>query len=233
MLKKRYVIPFIGLISFIILLFSMYHLMNSRTFQLFGGLTSNVETSQKAVALTFDDGPAGNTDEILAILDKYHAKGTFFLIGNELENHAKEGQMIAEAGHQIGNHTYSHSRMIFKSPSFIKEEIEKTNNLIRLAGYEGEIDFRPPNGKKLALLPYYLNKRQMDTITWDIEPDTYYSSISDKVSYVTEKTEPGSIILLHPMYDKTGKELKALEEIIKSLAEEGYKFVTVNEIQKY
>lgn len=210
MLKKRYVIPFIGLTSFIILLFSMYHLMNSRTFQLFGGLTSNVETSQKAVALTFDDGPAGNTDEISAILDKYHAKGTFFLIGDELENHTEEGQMIAEAGHQIGNHTYSHSRMIFKSPSFIKEEIEKTNNLIRLAGYEGEIDFRPPNGKKLALLPYYLNKRQMDTITWDIEPDTYYSSISDKVRYVTEKTEPGSIILLHPMYDKLKKVMNSL-----------------------
>jgi chitin deacetylase len=123
--------------------------------------------------------------------------------------------------------------MIFKSPSFIKEEIEKTNNLIRLTGYEGEIDFRPPNGKKLALLPYYLNKLQMDTITWNIEPDTYYSSVSDKVRYVNEKTEPGSIILLHPMYDKTGKELKALEEIIKSLAEDGYEFVTVNELQKY
>lgn len=233
MLKKRYILPIIVGISFLIFIFSSYYLMNSRTFQLFGGLTSKVETPQKAVALTFDDGPAGNTDEILAILEKYRAKATFFLIGNELNKHPEEGQMIAEAGHQIGNHTYSHSRMIFKSPSFLKEEIEKTNKLIRLTGYNGEIDFRPPNGKKLVLLPYHLSKRQMDTITWNIEPDTFYTSVSDKVRYVNENIEPGSIILLHPMYDKTGKELKALEEIIKSLTEDGYEFVTVNELQKY
>jgi peptidoglycan-N-acetylglucosamine deacetylase len=231
-MKKRIIIFSIVLLAFLLLLFSTYKLMISRTYQLFGGLTSHVDTNKKVVALTFDDGPTKNVDPILSLLDKYNAKATFFLIGNELEKNLEEGQKIAEAGHQIGNHTYSHKRMIFKSPSFIKKEIEKTNQLIRKTGYKGEIDFRPPNGKKLVGLPYYLKKHQMETITWNLEPDTYYTSVSDKVNYVNKNVKPGSIILLHPMYDETGKELKVIEVILEHLSERGYKFVTVNELQK-
>jgi peptidoglycan-N-acetylglucosamine deacetylase len=231
-MKKRIIIFSIVLLAFFLLLFSTYKLMNSRTYQLFGGLTSHVDTNKKVVALTFDDGPTKNVDPILSLLDKYNAKATFFLIGYELEKNLEEGQKIAEAGHQIGNHTYSHKRMIFKSPSFIKKEIEKTNQLIRKTGYKGEIDFRPPNGKKLVGLPYYLKKHQMETITWNLEPDTYYTSVSDKVNYVNKNVKPGSIILLHPMYDETGKELKVIEMILEHLSERGYKFVTVNELQK-
>lgn len=202
--------------------------MNSRTFQLFGGLTSNVETNQKVVALTFDDGPTKNVDSILAVLNQYNIKATFFLIGNEIEMNLTEAEKIVKAGHQVGNHTYSHRRMIFKSPFFIKEEIEETDILIRRIGYEDEIDFRPPNGKKLLFLPYYLNKQKRDTITWNIEPD----SAVDKMDYVKQNIKNGSIILLHPMYDETGEQLKLIEDIIKLLLDEDYEFVTVNELQK-
>jgi peptidoglycan/xylan/chitin deacetylase (PgdA/CDA1 family) len=94
-----------------------------------------------------------------------------------------------------------------------------------------KIDFRPPNGKKLIGLPYYLKKQHIETITWSNEPDTYYSSVSDKVNYVNENVKPGSIILLHPMYDDTGNQLKTIERILDSLSKKGYKFVTVNELQ--
>jgi len=231
-MKKRIVIFCIVLLAFSLLLFSTYKLMNSRTYQLFGELTSHVETNKKVVALTFDDGPSKNVEQILTLLDEYNAKATFFLIGNELEKNLKEGQKIAEAGHQIGNHTYSHKRMIFKSTSFIKQEIEKTNQLIRKTGFKGEIDFRPPNGKKLIGLPYYLKTHNIQTVTWNLEPDTYYTSVSDKVNYANKNVKPGSIILLHPMYDNTGNELKVIEGILKRLSEEGYEFVTVNELQK-
>jgi peptidoglycan/xylan/chitin deacetylase (PgdA/CDA1 family) len=107
--------------------------------------------------------------------------------------------------------------MIFKASSYYKKEIEKTDQLIREAGYKDEIDFRPPNGKKLVGLPYYLNKHNRDTITWNIEPDSSYTSASDKVEYVLDQIEPGSIILIHPMYDDTGEELKAIEGIITSI----------------
>lgn len=199
---------------------------------MFGGLTAQVNTNEKVVAITFDDGPTQQVEDILPILEKYNAKATFFLIGNEIEKNSEAAQMIARAGHQIGNHTYSHNRMVFKSPSFIKKEIEKTNTLILEAGYEGEIDFRPPNGKKLFALPYYLDQQSIDTITWNLEPDSYYTSSSDKINYVKKNVKPGSIILLHPMYDETGEELETLEGILKALSTEGYEFITVIELQK-
>jgi len=233
MMKKIIIGIGIGIVVLFLLLFGTYRLMNSRTFQLFGGLTSHVETNQKVVALTFDDGPTTNVDQILPLLKRYDAKATFFLIGQEIKKNPKEAEKIAAAGFQIGNHTYSHQRMIFKSPAFIQEEIEKTDALIRKAGYKGEIDFRPPNGKKLVGLPFYLHKHHRDTITWSLEPDTYYTSVSDKVKYVNKNVQPGSIILIHPMYDHSGKELQAIEGILKELSDEGYKFVTVNELQKY
>lgn len=231
-MKKKLIFIGLGILLLFCLLLGTYKLMNSRTYQLFGGLTEKVETTQKVVALTFDDGPTKNVEQLIPLLDKYNVKATFFLIGKDIETYPDGAKRIVEAGHQIGNHTYSHNRMVLKSPSYIKEEIERTDQLIRQAGYKGEIDFRPPHGKKLIGLPYYLNKHNRKTITWNIEPDSYYTTASEKVNYVKQTIKPGSIILLHPMYDDIGKELQTIEGILKALSNEGYKFVTVNELQE-
>ncbi|MCQ6280599.1 polysaccharide deacetylase family protein [Bacillus sp. EB600] len=219
------------LVALFLLFFGTYDLMNSRTYQLFGGLISHVDTNKKVVALTFDDGPTNNVKKILPLLEKYSAKASFFVIGNELKKNPKLGQEIVKAGDQIGNHTFSHQRMVFKTPAYIKTEIERTDRLIRKTGYKGKIDFRPPNGKKLVALPYYLMKHHRDTITWNLEPDTYYTSISAKVDYVNQSVKPGSIILLHPMYDHTGNEIKTIEGILDTLSKKGYTFVTVNQLK--
>ncbi|MFP5107594.1 polysaccharide deacetylase family protein [Neobacillus sp. C211] len=231
-MKKKLIYSGVGILLVFLLLLGTYKLMNSRTFQLFGRLADQVETNQKVVALTFDDGPTKNVEKILPLLKQYNVKATFFLIGNEIEKNPEKAKKIVSAGHQIGNHTYSHQRMVFKSPSYIKKEIEKTDELIRESGYKGKIDFRPPNGKKLVGLPYYLYKNNRDTITWSLEPDTYYTSATDKVSYVKKNVKPGSIILIHPMYDGTGEELNTIKGILQSLSNEGYKFITVNELLK-
>ncbi len=204
--------------------------MNARKYQLFGNLTSQVETNDKVVALTFDDGPTKNTDAILSLLDDYQVKATFFLIGKDIEGQPEEARKIAEAGHQIGNHTYSHKRMVLKSPAFIKHEIEKTDDLIADIGYTESIVVRPPYGKKLIGFPYYLNKHKRETITWNLEPDTFFTQADEKVRYVKENIRPGSIILMHPMYDSTGNELQAIEKILQTLMDEGYTFVTIDEL---
>ena len=77
-MKKKLVLIGIGILFVFLLLLGTYKLMNSRTYQLFGGLTKQVETHQKVVALTFDDGPADNTNQILSLLEEYNAKATFF-----------------------------------------------------------------------------------------------------------------------------------------------------------
>lgn len=227
-MTKKLIIAFI----LMALLFAgLFQVTKLRTFQLFGGLTYRAETEEKIIALTFDDGPTKNVDQLLPLLDEYNAKSTFFLIGNEIEKHPEEAKKLVEAGHQIGNHTYSHKRMVLKSPSFIEEEIEKTDELIRSIGYEAEIDFRPPYGKKFVCLPYYLNKTNKETIMWSLDPETYYISVDEKINYVMENIQPGSIILLHPMYDQTGGTLQVVETILRELTNEGYKFVTVDELQ--
>ncbi len=231
-MKRKLLFIGTSIILIFILLLGTYKLMNSRTYQLFGSLTEKVETNEMKVALTFDDGPTKNVNQILPLLEQYHAKATFFLIGKEMEEDPEEAKKIVKANHQIGNHTYSHNRMVFKSPTYVKEEIEKTDQLIRQAGYKGRIDFRPPNGKKLFILPYYLNKHKKETITWNIEPDSYYLKASDKINYVKDHIKPGSIILLHPMYDNTGEEFQAIEGILQELTKEGYSFVTVDELQE-
>jgi peptidoglycan/xylan/chitin deacetylase (PgdA/CDA1 family) len=102
--------------------------------------------------------------------------------------------------------------------------------LIRNSGYEGDIDFRPPYGKKLIGLPYYLQKQNKETIMWNLEPDTYFTTAAEKADYVMKNMKPGSIILMHPMYNQT--ELQAVEEILKRLTNEGYTFITVDELQE-
>jgi peptidoglycan-N-acetylglucosamine deacetylase len=218
----------------VLLVFAAWRLSNSRTFQLFGEIVPRVETSERVVALTFDDGPTPEaTEQILAILRARGVKATFFVIGGALEQHPELGQRIAQAGHELGNHSYSHERMIFKTPSFISAEIERTDQLIRNTGYQGPIQFRPPYGKKLVLLPYYLSKTQRKSIMWDVEPDSDAAIAKDAdkiVAHVLSQARPGSIILLHVMYKSGAPALNAVPGIIDGLRQRGYEFTTVSEL---
>jgi len=95
------------------------------------------------------------------------------------------------------------------------------------------IHFRPPFGKKLVLLPYFLAKTSRKTIMWDVEPDSYPEIAADSnkiVAHTLEKVRPGSIILLHVMYNGRGESLKAVRGVITGLKGEGYSFKTVSEM---
>jgi chitin deacetylase len=216
--------------------YTLFSISGSRSFQFFGGLVGKVESTEKVVALTFDDGPTDKTEEILSILKEENVKGTFFLTGQEIEINPEDAMRIAEEGHEIGNHSYSHHRMVLKSPAFIQDEIVRTDQLIRQIGYEGDIHFRPPYGKRLFLLPYYLNKQERKTILWNIEPETFPEIAVDSnriIDHVVETIEPGSIILLHVMYESRRESMESVKGMITSLKEQGYTFVTVSELLEY
>ena len=217
--------------------YGLWNLHKSRTVQLFGNLVSRVETSEKVVALTFDDGPTpGFTDEIISILDDYNIKATFFLVGSSIEHYPEEARKLVEAGHEIGNHSYSHQVMILKRPGFVKREIETTDNLIRGAGFECSIHFRAPYGKRFFAVPFYLKRTGRLHIMWDIEPDSYGEvgrSPRRIVEHVVERVRPGSIILLHPFFENRRPSLEAIPGIVEELMETGYRFVTVSELLEY
>ena len=202
--------------------------------QAFGELVSRVDTTEKVVALTFDDGPSRrNTDRILQILEAHQVAATFYLVGKAMEANPTETVKIRSAGHDIGNHSYSHTRMVMKSMDFVSDELERTNELIRYSGYNGPIHFRPPYGKKLFVLPYYLNQAKIRSITWDVAPEDDLdasASPSEIASYVIESVTPGSIVLLHVMYRSRENSLISVPLIINGLRDRGFKFVTISEL---
>jgi len=232
--SKTKLVALVSVVLIIICLIALWQISRSRTFQFFGELIPRINTSQKVVALTFDDGPTVDaTDQILAILAEQNIKATFFVIGADLERNLDQGRKIVAAGHELGNHSYSHERMILVTPSFVKQEIETTDKVIRDAGYQGEILFRPPYGKKLFALPYYLSKTGRKSITWDVEPESYpeIDANADKITaHVLSNTRPGSIIILHVMYPNRRESMKAVKTIVEGLKSQGYSFKTVSEL---
>lgn len=221
--------------------YALFQLSKSRTFQFFGGLIDHVNTEEKVVALTFDDAPTAYTQTVLDTLSVKNVKATFFMIGSELEKFPQLSKEIYIAGHDLSNHSYSHDRMLFKSQSFIDDEIQKTNKLIRDTGYNGEIFFRPPNGKKLFGLPWYLHTHNIKTIMWNVEPDTYIGEAKNSeltatdfiVNYTIDHTKPGSIILLHPFCESCSSDREAIPKIIDGLQAKGFQFVTVSTLLSY
>ena len=215
------------------LLAGSYLLMNARTVQLFGEILHRVPSSERVVALTFDDGPTPAVLGVLAMLEEADARATFFVTGAELAAHRDLGAEVIAAGHELGNHSWSHQRMLFMTRSRIAEEIERTDALIAELGQTGPIHFRPPYGKKLVGLPRYLADHDRPTIMADVEPESDPDVASDAeriVEHVLDHVEPGSIVVLHPMYEANERTRQALPDILDGLAADGYRFVTVTEL---
>ena len=211
-----------------------YWLMNSRTFQVAGRLVSHGETADRVVALTFDDGPSSAyVDEVLADLERYDAKGTFFVIGETARKDPAALRKLLAAGEQIGNHSYTHRRLVGVSVDAVAAEVERADEVIRAAGYRGEILFRPPYCKKLVSEPYYLATHDRTSVTWDLEPDSMGALAGDAgamTDQVVGNVHPGSIILLHPWSREGEATRAALPLILQALAAKGYRFVTVSEL---
>lgn len=226
----------VGAIAAAGLLLVLYEGMNSRRFQAFGKLVTAVPCARKYVALTLDDGPTPEgTDQLLSLLERHQARATFFLVGDSLERFPEAGARIARAGHEIGNHSYSHSRMIFRSQDFIRREVEQTDRAIRATGYAGEILFRPPFGKKLFGLPWYLSQTGRKTLMWSIEPEST-SGVEQTpegiAAHVAAVVRPGAILLLHAMVDPSGFKHQALALVLERLDALGYRVVGASELMR-
>lgn len=211
-----------------------YQIMGSRSLQLAGEHVRRVDTAERVVALTFDDGPTPeHTDEVLDVLAAHDARATFYLTGGESEDDPDGLRAIVAAGHELGNHTWSHRRLVLVSGATVADEIERTDAVFRAAGYDGPITFRPPGCKRLLTAPLYLASHDRTTVLWDLEPDSVPEVAGDAeaiVAYVTERVRPGSIVLMHVMYDSRAPSRAALPRILERLAADGYHFVTVSEL---
>ena len=231
----RRALQIIGLLAAVLVaLVGLRALARARGFQLFGSLIASVPITEPRVALSFDDGPTAATlDTLLDVLRSRSVHATFFVIGAALAEHPMAGRRLVAAGHELGNHTFSHRRMVFVGPRTVREEIERTDSLIRAVGHSGPIHFRPPYGAKLVALPLYLEWSNRTTVMWDAEPDSYPDVAATPegiVRHVLARVRPGSIILLHPWYPVRATSLAAVGPLIDSLHARGYRVGPVRDL---
>lgn len=193
----------------------------------------------KYVAITFDDGPDPEfTPEILDILKQKDVKATFFLVGKNVERYPSIAKRIAEEGHLLGNHTYSHKSLIPLSKNATVSEIKKAENAILNATGQRPTLFRPPRGIYSDFARKFLQDERYTIVLWDVSAiDWAELSPNSIVANVMNNTGPGSIILLHDSGDlvkyKGGDRtstVKALPQIIDNLRREGYEFITIDQM---
>ena len=185
----------------------------------------NIDYDKKVVALTFDDGPSKYTSEILDILKKYNACATFFVVGNKVEFYSEQMQRMLKEGSEIGNHSYSHKWLNRLSREEFQNEINKTNDIIKKeTGFTPKL-FRPTYGGYSDKLKAYTN---LKFILWTVDSADWKVKNTEKIlNNILPNVKDGSIVLMH---DNHSYAVKALDEIIKSLKDQGYQFVTVSEL---
>ena len=192
---------------------------------------TRLNTNEKIIAITFDDGPNPEyTPQVLALLKKYEAKATFFCIGEHIEKHPGLLKTIANDGHGIGNHSYSHSKTIgFSNTKSWLEEIERTDQLIEKAtGFKTNL-FRPPFGVTTPHLASALKTTDHSCIGWNNRSfDTFIASPKTISTRVLKQVTPGGIILLH---DKQANCIPVLEHLLQVLQSKHYKMVTINDLR--
>ena len=185
------------------------------------------------IALTFDDGPHPvYTKKILDLLDKYQIKATFFVVGENAQYYKTSLMEIVNRGHELGNHTFSHTIIKGKSAEDIAAEIEGCRDAIYNICGENTVLFRPPGGIMADITADAAELfENYDIILWSIDTMDWAHHTPEQIAeYVTNNTKSGDIILMHDYIGKDSPTAPALEIIIPELIKRGYQFVTVGEL---
>ncbi len=188
-----------------------------------------IDTPDKVIALTFDDGPALQTEKILTVLDEFNAKATFFCIGNRINGKEEILKKIDAKGHLIGNHSYTHSYFIdFKNTQSLVNELQRANSEIQKVIGKTPAFFRPPYGVTTPALARAAKKLNFNVIGWNIRSlDTSIKDRQKVLSRIKKRLQPGSILLMHDTI--AGTEL-VLKEVFLYLKEQNYKIIALDQL---
>ncbi|MEE3450193.1 MAG: polysaccharide deacetylase family protein [Acutalibacteraceae bacterium] len=196
-------------------------------FDEYGRLYIDTDTlnGQKAAAITFDDGPSDYTAQLLDGLKARNVHATFFIVGSRAEIYPDIVRRVADEGHQLGNHTYSHPVMTSLYEYSWRNEIDVTDSIITNICGKTPTAFRPPYGSFSSYMAASINKTftvwSVDTLDWQTR-----NAVSVKNAMV-DQCRDGKIILLHDLYKTSVDGALAAIDVLQS---EGYVFVTVDEL---
>lgn len=190
------------------------------------GDSGEEKAERKVVALTFDDGPHKfYTEKLLDGLKERGVKATFFLIGESIDGNEELVKRMSEDGHLIGNHTYHHVQLTKETREQALEEVALTNNrILEITGMTPTY-IRPPFGSWSEELAEEID---MTPVLWSVDPKDWKSQNSQAVTgHILKNTKDGDIILLHDIFSTS---VDAALQVVDRLMEEGYAFVTVEDL---
>ena len=185
----------------------------------------------RVIALSYDDGPSpANTPELLEILASAGARATFFVVGSKVVRHPELTARIALAGHELGNHSYSHVNPRDLDHEGLRLEVERGARAIADA-VEPPSLFRPPFGKRPREAARICADLGLTTVLWSVDSgDTMPFSASRIADGVVRRVRPGDIVLLHDGGERRQPTLDATRRILEELGARGYRFVTVSDL---
>ena len=191
----------------------------------------------KRVALTFDDGPSPPfTEQILAILREQQVPATFFLCGRNVEKHPDLVRRLLAEGHAVGNHTYSHPYLFFKSRRRMAEEIDHAQDVIESVAGSRPVLFRPPCGARWFGLVPTLRARGMHMVLWSAAGYDWKKDVEGITRSALRELKPGAVLLLHDGRETRpaseidrSRTVAALPAIIAGTRQRGYTFVPLQD----
>ena len=207
----------------------------SKNSQLFGPTVFKGAGRKRTVALTFDDGPSEGTLRLLDYLHRERIWATFFQCGMNVRRLPHIAGRVAAAGHQLGNHTFSHPKLPFKSRQFIEREFTEAQKIITFETGVAPMLLRPPYGFRWAGMRAVQEKLSLLGVLWTVIGNDWCWPAERIRRHVLQHVAPGGIICLHdgrgvqaePDISET---IKALQKIVPVLKDQGYSFEVVSDL---
>ncbi|TAE60953.1 MAG: polysaccharide deacetylase family protein [Nostocales cyanobacterium] len=193
--------------------------------------TATLPPGKKVVALTFDDGPwPKSTAQVLDILKKNDIKGTFFVVGRNVQSYPDLTRRIVAEGHSIANHTWHHWYHHMNAQTAAYEVANTSDIIFKTTGVKTGL-FRPPGGIMTNGVVNYARNNKYAIIMWSSDSIDYSRPSVDKlINNIFRSAKPGGIVLMHDGGGDRTRTVAALPEIINRFRKQGYEFVTIPEM---
>ncbi len=209
--------------------------VRGRSSSAFGPSRWRGKAGRKALALTFDDGPSPSTPLFLNILAEHRARATFFQVGANVERHPEIARAVVGAGHEIGNHSYSHTNFALKSASLIGSDFARAQTAIRETSGVSPTLVRAPFGVRWFGFRGMQAQLGLTGVMWTVIGLDWKLPASAIADRVLKNASDGGIICLHDgrgtrQNPDVSPAVEAVRRIVPALMEAGYHFVTVSEL---
>lgn len=206
-----------------------------RSAQLFAPSIWKGPSTRKAIALTFDDGPSESTIDLLRLLERYGVFATFFQCGHHVRRLPRAAVRVAAEGHEVGNHTDSHPSFVFRSPSFIYDQLERAQTLIADTTGVTPTLCRAPYGLRWFGLAEAQKRLDLMGVMWTTIARDWKLPPPAIADYVAPRVKPGSILCFHDgrelvHHPDISSTLGALDLLIPKWLNEGYEITTVSRL---